>query len=126
MLRLELIIEGLFFLQLAFEFLRMFQDEGQHPVDLRQRTDGRERAKDLFSRAPPPEGVRHHVESNSGPGHIPPAVSRYSLVGNIQASTQAEFIPNGASAGIYGVFLSSRCKTLVSSPSESCSQPRTY
>src|ERR1035438_10385638 len=74
MLRLDFFKNTILILQVGIHFRRVFQDEGDRPVDLGQRTDGWISFENGLRRAPTPEVVGQSVETNTRSGDIVAAV----------------------------------------------------
>jgi hypothetical protein len=66
----ELFITAILILQVGFNFLWVFQDEGDRSVDLRQRLNRRVGLEDSVRRPPASKIVNHHVQTNSRTSHL--------------------------------------------------------
>src|ERR1019366_3086330 len=70
MLRLDFLKNTILALQVGIHFRRVFQNEGDRPVDLGQRTYGWISFENGLRRAPAPEVVGQSVETNTRAGDI--------------------------------------------------------
>src|ERR1035441_9235880 len=74
MLRLDFLKNTILILQVGIDFRRVFQNEGDRPVDLGQRTYGWISFENGLRRAPALEVVGQSVETNARSGDIVPAI----------------------------------------------------
>jgi hypothetical protein len=80
MLRLDFLKDTILVLQVGIHFRRVFQNEGDRPVDLSQRTYGWISSENGLRRAPAPEVVGQSVETNTCSGDIVAAIMDLDLL----------------------------------------------